>query len=241
MKPITVLFEDEDIVVVNKPASITIIPDRSGSNEYLKYYLEKQLKASLWVVHRLDKDTSGVVCFAKNEAAHQHLSLQFEHHTTQKLYEALVIGKVIPTEGTIDKPIAPEKPGSHKMVIKKNGKASLSTYKVLDQWSHWAHVKVDIHTGRTHQVRVHMQSIGHPIVADPIYGNGRPFYLSDIKDQYKMSKYQEEETPLLSRQALHAKSLRIVLLNGEARTFEAPLPKDMAASIKQLHRWDKSK
>jgi 23S rRNA pseudouridine955/2504/2580 synthase/23S rRNA pseudouridine1911/1915/1917 synthase len=123
------------------------------------------------------------------------------------------------------------------MVINRKGKASLTDYEVLEELGHYSLVRFRIHTGRTHQIRVHMQSIGHPIACDDLYGDGRPVFLSAIKRNYKLSKQEEQERPILSRLALHSALLRFTDPAGTTHTLEAHLPKDMRALIQQLHKW----
>ena len=123
------------------------------------------------------------------------------------------------------------------MVVAKKGKASVTDYKVLEQWPLYSLVEFRIHTGRTHQIRVHMQSIGHPIVCDELYGDGKPFFLSAIKRKYRLSENEEAERPLLHRLALHAMRLEFKKEDGTTITAEALLPKDIAACVKQLNKW----
>lgn len=239
---IEILFEDDDLVVVNKPAGLLVIPDRFDENlPCLNKLLEEKIKNKVWVVHRLDRDTSGVICFAKNEATHKYLSTLFQQHDIQKLYAGLVVGRVIPEQGTIEAPIAEHPVTKGKMVVTKRGKPSITDYRVVEQWSLHALVQFQIHTGRTHQIRVHAQSIGNPIVCDPLYGDGKPFFVSAIKKKYKLADNQEEERPLLNRLALHAYKLSFEKQDGTLISVEANLPKDMLACVNQLNKWDKPK
>lgn len=238
---IDILYEDDDMLVVNKPAGMLVIPDRFDANQpSLNKLLEEKMGHRVWVVHRLDRDTSGAICFAKNEKTHKHLSLLFQEHTVGKYYYGLLNGRVIPEEGRIEKPIAehPAIPG--KMIVAKKGKPSITDYKVVEQWPLFSLVQFQIHTGRTHQIRVHMQSIGHSIVCDPLYGDGKPFFLSSIKKRYRLSDHDDVERPLLSRLALHSSRLELVKADGTEIKVEAPLPKDMAATVKQLNKWAKA-
>ncbi len=233
-----VLFEDDDLIIVNKPSGMLVIPDRFNQDlPSLNRLLEANLKHQIWVVHRLDRETSGVVCFAKNEATHKHLSLLFQEHDVVKLYAGLVIGNVVPEQGRIEAPIAEHPTIKGKMVTTRRGKASITDYRITDQWPLYALAQFQIHTGRTHQIRVHMQSIGHPIVCDPLYGDGKPFLLSNIKKKYKLSEKEETERPLLNRLALHAYRLSFVKQDGTTVTAEATLPKDMLACVRQLDKW----
>jgi len=225
---------------VNKPAGLLVIPDRFDVGlPALNKLLEVKMKQKAWVVHRLDKDTSGVICFAKNEESHKFLSQLFMEREVNKLYAGLVNGIVMPDEGSIESPIAEHPAVLGKMVVSKKGKIAITDYKVVEQWPLHALVQFRIHTGRTHQIRVHMQSIGHPVVCDELYGDGRPFYVSSIKKRYKVSEKEEEEKPLLSRQALHAYRLEFQKPDGTIISAEAPLPKDMSACVNQLNKWAK--
>lgn len=237
---IETLYEDDDLIIVNKPAGILVIPDRFDANlASLNKVLEDKLGQQIWVVHRLDRDTSGVICFAKNEASHKYLSALFQQHDIGKYYVGLVNGRVVPEEGRIEKAIAEHPAIKGKMAVAKKGKPSITDYKVIHQWPLYSLVGFQIHTGRTHQIRVHIQSIGHSIVADELYGDGKPFLLSGIKKKYRLSDDQETERPLLSRLALHASKLVFKKADGEEVTVEAPLPRDMAACVNQLNKWAK--
>lgn len=237
---IEIIYEDDDLVIVNKPAGTLVIPDRFNSDlPSLNRMLEAKLGQQIWVVHRLDRDTSGVICFAKNEATHRYLSMLFEAHEVGKFYAGIVQGRVMPEEGRIEAPIAEHPAVKGKMVVARKGKASVTDYKVSEQWGLYSLMQFQIHTGRTHQIRVHMQSIGHPIVCDELYGDGKPFLLSSIKKKYKLSEKEEAERPLLSRLALHAYRLILVKEDGKEIVAEAPLPKDMAACVNQLNKWSK--
>jgi len=236
------LYEDDDLIIVNKPAGLLVIPDRFDHElPSLNKLLEAKLHQKVWVTHRLDRDTSGVICFAKNEAAHKYLSGLFMERNVGKYYAGLVTGIVIPEEGTIETFID-EHPAVHgKMVVAKKGKLATTEYKVAEQWPLYALVQFRILTGRTHQIRVHMQSIGHPIVCDELYGDGKPFYVSLIKRKYNISKNEEEEKPLLSRLALHAYRIVFEKEDGQVIDIECPIPKDMAATVNQLNKWTAQK
>lgn len=237
---IEILYQDDDMLMVNKPAGILVIPDRFNSDlPSLNRLLESKLGQRIWVVHRLDRDTSGVMCFAKNEEAHRYLSQLFEAHDVGKFYAGIVMGRVIPEEGRIEAPIAEHPTQKGKMITARKGKASVTDYKVVEQWALHSLVQFQIHTGRTHQIRVHMQSIGHPIVCDELYGDGKPFLLSTIKKKFKLSEKEETERPLMSRLGLHAYRLMLHKPDGTLVDVEAPLPKDMAACVNQLNKWSK--
>lgn len=235
---IEVLYVDDHVVIANKPSGITVIPERNNPEApTVQRILEKDY-GKLWIVHRIDKPTSGVICFARNESAHRHISLQFQNHEVKKTYVAVVQGKLNEPQGTIHAPIAESntKPGT--MLVHARGKDAVSTYQVITQFRHAAVVSVEIKTGRTHQIRVHMSYIGHPLLVDDIYGKTSAFYFSSIKRNYKASG--EEERPTISRLTLHAS--KIVLQHPATAaqiSVEAPLAKDMDTLIKLLSRHDK--
>lgn len=231
------LYEDDDYIIVNKPAKVLAIPDRFDATlPSMRGMLQTELNGDVFVVHRIDRETSGVMAFAKNEAAHRHLSGLFERHEVGKFYAGLVLGSPQPESGRIDAPIAEHPVLKGRMITAKKGKESVTDYRVVESWPQYALMQWQIHTGRTHQIRVHMSAIGHPIVCDVLYGDGKPFLLSAIKRKFKMSKGAEEERPLLSRLALHAYRLTFTTAEGKEITTEAPLPKDIAACIAQLRK-----
>jgi 23S rRNA pseudouridine1911/1915/1917 synthase len=233
------IFENDDFIVLNKPSGLLSIPDREGKDISLKKLLQEKYN-QVFTVHRLDKDTSGVIVFAKNEAIHKHLSRAFENRVTEKIYAGLVVGSLQNKKGTIDAPIAEHPVKRGLMVIHRKGKESLTDYEVLEDFSIYSWLQFQIHTGRTHQVRVHMNYLGHPIACDELYGDGKPILLSSIKHNYKLSKTAEEEIPILNRLALHAYKLKFVDRDGILQAFEAPLPKDIRATLQQLSKRKKS-
>ncbi len=235
---IDILYEDDDLVIVNKAPGLLVIPDRFNAEiPSLGRLLEARSGQKIWIVHRLDRGTSGTICFAKNETTHSYLSQLFENRQVSKYYLGLVTGMLIPAEGRIEKAIIEHPTIKGKMIVAKKGKASVTDYKALEQWPLYSLVEFQIHTGRTHQIRVHMQSIGHPLVCDELYGDGQPFLVSNIKRKYRLSDKEEIEKPLLSRLALHASRLEFKKEDGTEIKVEAPLPKDIAACVKQLNKW----
>ena len=235
---IETIFEDDDLIIVNKPAGLLVIPDRYNAMlPSLNKLLEEKTGQRIWVVHRLDKDTSGVICFAKNESTHRHLSILFQEHDVMKFYAGLVHGIVTPEDGRIESPIAEHPAANGRMIVARKGKMAITDYKVAEQWPLYALMQFQIHTGRTHQIRVHMQSIGHSLVCDELYGDGKPFMLSSIKRKFNLSGKDEQEKPLLSRLALHAYRLSFVKEDGTVINAEAPLPRDISACVKQLNKW----
>lgn len=232
------IYEDEQIVVVSKPAGLLTIPDRAGNKDNLVTALERQY-GKIFIVHRLDRETSGILCFARNEAAHRHLSMQFEHHTSDKFYYALVDGILHHDEGEIDKPIG-EHPGiAGKMAILHTGKPSLTFYRATERFKHFTLAEALLKTGRTHQIRLHFQSIGYPLAVDAVYGRRSALFLSEIKGKaYRSGKHSDDERPMMERTSLHAYRLRIDHpTTGERLEFKAELPKDFAAVLSQLRKW----
>lgn len=183
------------------------------------------------VGHRLDKETSGVLIFAKHPEAYRHISMQFEHRQVTKIYHAVSCG-IHDFEGVmVNLPIHPLKIGVVR-IDRELGKEAETVFNTLDVYK--AHTLVEClpFTGRMHQIRIHLQCLKAPIVMDELYG-GEKIFLSDIKRKFKLAKDVEEQ-PLISRVALHARALNFALMNGERQQVEAPYPKDMAALIRQL-------
>lgn len=232
-----VIFKNDDLVAYNKPSGLLSIPDRYNDTIPCLYHEAAKHYDKLFVVHRLDRDTSGVICFARNEASHKYISGLFEGRDVEKYYLAIVHGRPIKQSGSIVAPIAEHPNHKGRMSVQKKGRFAHTDYEVLDKWNGFSLLKLRIHTGRTHQIRVHLQHLGHPIVGDPFYGNGTSLLLSTIKKKFKLSENEEAERPLISRLALHSTRLVFTGANGEKIEIEAPLPKDMAVTIKQLNKW----
>ena len=235
-----IVFENEDYVAINKPSGLLSIPDREGKEVSLKIIL-KEKYGNIFTVHRLDKDTSGLIVFAKNEATHKHLSKQFEDRQTKKIYVGLVIGSPMEKSGSINAPIAEHPALNGTMIVHRKGKESLTDYEVREDFGIYSWVQFRIHTGRTHQIRVHMKDIGHPVVCDPVYGDGKPVLVSSLKSKFKLSKLVEEEKPILGRLALHSLQLAFVDINGNPVELTAEPPKDMRATLQQLNKRKKGK
>ncbi|MBI5856288.1 MAG: RluA family pseudouridine synthase [Sphingobacteriales bacterium] len=235
-----IIFETDDFVALNKPAGLLSIPDREGKEVSLKTLLKEKYK-DIFTVHRLDKDTSGLIVFAKNEVAHKHLSQQFEHRETKKIYQGLVIGSLLEKRGSINSSIAEHPAQNGTMIVHRRGKDALTDFEVLEDFGIYSLVQFQIHTGRTHQIRVHMKDIGHPIVCDVLYGDGKPVLVSSLKPKFKLSKREEEEKPILNRLALHSFQLSFKNINNQFIELEAPLPKDIRATIQQLAKRKKGR
>lgn len=233
--PLEIIFENDHFVVVNKPAGLLSIPDREGTDISLKQILKGRY-GNIFTVHRLDRDTSGIIVFAKDEETHQFLSIAFEERNVEKYYLGIVSGVIPEKKDTIDAPIAENQARRGMMIIHKRGKEAITDYEVQEEFGKFSLVQFRIHTGRTHQIRVHMQKIGHPIACDELYGDGLPVLLSSFKYNYKLSKNEEEERPILSRLGLHAFRLKFTDAQGKAHEFEATPPKDMRALLQQLRK-----
>ena len=236
MTKLDILVENEHFIVINKPAGLLSIPDREGKDISLKKILQERY-GEIFTVHRIDKGTSGIIVFAKDEETHKHLSQAFEERMVEKYYLGIVNGSVAEKKGTIEAPILPHPGKNGAMVINKKGKAAITDYEVLEEFGKYSFLQFQIHTGRTHQIRIHMQYIGHPIVCDELYGDPKPILVSSIKRNYNLSKAEEEERPILNRLGLHAERLKFTDALGNKFNVEAPLPKDMRALLQQLKKW----
>lgn len=236
---VDIIAETDHWIALNKPSGMLSIPDRTQSEPSLKDWLNEKY-GKVFIVHRLDKFTSGLILFAKDEVTHKLLSQQFEERTVEKFYLGLVHGIPQNKEGSIDAPIMEHPAKNATYVVNQKGKPSLTDYNVLAEYGSYAWMQFQIHTGRTHQIRVHMKNIGHPIVCDDIYGTATPVLLSSIKrKKFKLSKEDDEERPLLSRLALHAWKLSFTDVDGNKKELEAPLSKDLKAMLQQFDKWIK--
>jgi 23S rRNA pseudouridine955/2504/2580 synthase/23S rRNA pseudouridine1911/1915/1917 synthase len=235
------LLNTADLAAINKPAGLATIPGRAEATSALEE-LAAQLgmpssgsdDPRLRVVHRLDKDTSGVLLFAKHTGAQRHLSHQFQNNTVAKEYVALVAGRPDADEGTIEAKIAPHPTIRTQMAVSKHGRPALTLWKVEQRFRAHALLRVFPKTGKTHQIRVHLKHIGLPLAVDPLYNpQAPPIMLSALKRGYILAKGQEEK-PLIARLTLHAQKLRFVDLGGVTVELIAAMPKDFRATISQL-------
>jgi 23S rRNA pseudouridine955/2504/2580 synthase/23S rRNA pseudouridine1911/1915/1917 synthase len=232
----SIIFENERFVAINKPAGLLTIPDRHNEKLDSVYKIFQQQYQKIFIVHRLDRDTSGIILFAKDEATHKFLSQLFEQRNVEKYYQGIIQGTLQNKKGVIDEPIAEHHIHKGMMAIDKRGKPSITEYEVLEDYGIYSLVQFKILTGRTHQIRVHMKHLGHPITGDELYGDAKPILLSSFKKKFKLSKHDEEERPLLSRLALHSYQLKFKDQNNKKFELEAELPKDMRALLQQLRK-----
>ncbi len=189
-----------------------------------------------WVVHRLDRDTSGVCVWAMTRETHRALSLAFQRREVAKTYWAIVTGRVTADAGEIDLPLRPHPKDPLRMHVTKRGNEARTSYRVLERFRGYALLELIPHTGRTHQLRVHLQAIGHPLAVDPLYGSRSPLCLSDLKEDYR-AKHGESERPLLARTPLHAREISFTHpKTGERVSFRSELPEDMEVVLKALRR-----
>ncbi len=234
------ISENDDWIALNKPSGLLSIPDREGKEISLKKMLIEKY-GNIFTVHRLDKGTSGVIVFAKNEVAHKHLSRQFENRETEKIYQGIITGSPENKKETINASIMEHPVKKGTMVINRKGKEAITDYEVINDFGIYSFVQFQIHTGRTHQIRIHAKDMGNPVVCDELYGDGKPILLSSIKKKFNLAKNAEEERPIMGRLALHALTLKFTDTNGESILLEAPLPKDMKAFLQQLSKFKSKK
>lgn len=230
-----IIFENDSFIAINKPAGLLSIPDREQTQTSLKDILLAKYGA-IYTVHRLDKDTSGIILFAKTEAAHKYFSQLFEERKIEKYYVGLVHGSVAEKKGTLDAPISEHPVQKGLMVVHRKGKPSVTDYEVMEDLKYFSLLQFQLHTGRTHQIRVHCKNMGHPLACDELYGDGKPILLSSLKKKFKLSKHDEEERPMLNRLALHSGRLKFNDSDGKIIDLQAELPKDIRALLQQLRK-----
>lgn len=226
--PLDILYEDRDVILVNKPKGMVVHPSAGHHTGTLVNALLFHCQGELsgingilrpGIVHRIDKDTTGVLIACKNDRAHNALAGQLKEHTITRRYRALVCGNLKEDEGTVDAPIGRHPVERKKMaVVRSGGKQAVTHYRVLERFGAYTYIECRLETGRTHQIRVHMASIGHPLLGDEVYGRGKnPFHLEG--------------------QTLHAMVLGFVHPStGEYMEFEAPLPEYFEELLRRLRR-----
>ena len=238
---VEILFEDEHLVVIVKPAGLDSTRGQYSVRCVLDVLEErlKNLPGPLRLVHRLDRDTSGLMVLAKTPEAQKNLSTQWETRSVEKRYLALVHGMVQPREGVIDLLLRKTENQSRPVVPDRaKGKDAVTEYHVVEQYRQYALVEAHPVTGRMHQNRVHFAAEGTPVLGDGHYGTAEPLLLSKFKRGYKPSERKGEEKPLIARLALHAHTLKFDHPATNARMeFKRDLPKDFAAAIKQLSKY----
>ncbi|MDD3030430.1 MAG: RluA family pseudouridine synthase [Alphaproteobacteria bacterium] len=234
--PLSIVYEDDDVIVVDKPAGLVVHPAPGNRDHTLVNALLAHCGDSLsgiggvarpGIVHRLDKDTSGLMVVAKRDKAHQALSAQFADRSLSRTYRALVWGIPVPPSGTVDAPIGRSPRDRKKMAVSGKGRAAVTHYKTIEVFDGVSLVECVLKTGRTHQIRVHMAHIKHPVVGDPVYG----------KRAGKTSKAVRDAVDGFPRQALHAVKLRFVHPEtGRVCSLTSPLPDDMAGLLRRLRQ-----
>lgn len=224
-----ILWEDNDFIAVNKPPFLSTLEDRSDPVNLLA--LVRDYCETAQACHRLDKDTSGIIVFAKNPEAYRHMSMQFEHRKVEKIYHAVVDGVHDFKQHLVDASILAAPDGIVK-ISKRDGKPAQTYFTTLVAYRQHSLIECRPITGRMHQIRIHLSLLNASITGDEQYG-GKPLYLSAIKRGFNLKKNTEEE-PLMKRMALHAKSLIFKSMKDEKLTLDAPYPKDFQALIRQL-------
>ena len=226
--PLDILYEDEDVMVVNKPKGMVVHPSAGHTSGTLVNAILFHCQGNLsgingvmrpGIVHRIDKDTTGALLICKNDVAHRDLAEQLKEHSIKRRYRAIVSGNLKDDEGTVEGPIGRHPVDRKKMAINyKNGKEAITHYKVLERFGNATYIECRLETGRTHQIRVHMTSIGHPLLGDEVYGSGKnPYHLQG--------------------QALHAMVMGFVHpRTGEYLEFTAPLPEYFTNLLEKLRK-----
>ncbi len=233
----TVLYSDQHIIVLNKPSGLLIAADRYNEEAPRLDLLAEKEFGKLYAVHRIDKDTSGIIIYARTAEAHKNLSIQFEKHTIQKTYHCIVHGHPSWETMRADQNLLPDGDSKHKtIVVKKGGKPSVTDFSLIGYCGPYAWIEARPLTGRTHQIRVHLAKNGFPIICDPLYnGNLHPVILSELKKKWSGDELSEK--PLLNRLALHAYSIEFDHPEtGKRCYFSAPYQRDMEAVRNQFNK-----
>jgi len=234
---IETLYEDDYLIAINKKSGMLSIPSRDGSTDDLFSILKIKYNP-LFIIHRIDRDTSGVILYAKDAEVHKKMNQLFENHQICKKYLALLSGVPAEKEGHIENYIDEnaQKMGSYK--VSKKGKLAISDYKVLATYKKNSLVEVDIKTGRTHQIRVHAQFIGCPLAFDPVYNPMNGVFISKLKRNYR-PKLEEEERSIINRLSLHASSMSFIHpITHQTIEIKSPLHQDFQKCIKILEKYN---
>ena len=233
---LNIVFEDEDIIIINKPFGLVTHPGAGNWNGTLAnalLYYDPQLSKldRAGIVHRLDKNTSGLMVIARNEKSQKYLVEQLQSHSVVREYSAIVYGHMI-SGGSVNDPIGRDPKDRIKQAVSSNGKDATTHYRVIERFKSHTHVKAILETGRTHQIRVHLSHIGYPLLGDPMYG-GR------VRFPKKASEILKESLLGFKRQALHSKKLTLNHPStGELMSWKAPLPDDMLELLDILNKFD---
>jgi RluA family pseudouridine synthase len=247
--PAIILWEDASVLVVDKPAGVLVNPGgfaKRGEppNTSLRELLEPRF-GRLWLVHRLDRDTSGVLVLARTAADHRALNAQFQENTPKKCYHALVVGAPTWETRAVDLALLPNGDRKHRTVVprtadaRRKAKRARTSLRVLERYaSSYALIEARPETGRTHQIRAHLAALGFPILADALYGGGDSFWPADVAAPGQSHRHRPDQaTPLLARQALHARSLTLSHPRSrEKLCVQAPYPADLAAALDLLRQ-----
>ena len=232
--PLDVVFEDEDIIVLDKPAGLVVHPaaghaDGTLVNALLHFDAGLARIPRAGIVHRLDKDTTGLMVVARNLRAHKHLVAELQQRTVTREYQAIVQG-VMTAGGSVDAPVGRHTRDRVRMCVRSDGKPALTHYRVITRFREHTHIQLKLESGRTHQIRVHMQYIRHPVLGDPVYG-GRQRIPSQADDELIT------QLRAFNRQALHAFRLSLIHpASGKQLSWKSPLPHDMAQLLAVLQR-----
>lgn len=236
---INIIYEDDNLIILNKPSGILTIPDRFNTSLPNLSTLLKKTYGKVFTVHRLDRDTSGAIIFAKDAETHRSLSIAFENNEVIRKYEVVCEG-IFPEEYMeIDIPLRQSRKNALITVPSAKGKPSLTKVKVIEKFRNSTLLECELITGRHHQIRVHLQSIGYPLLIDDLYGNKSEFFVSSIKRKYNLKK-GTKEYPIMTRLSMHSKELSFVhpVKNEQINVF-AEYPKDFSALLQVLRKYSK--
>ncbi|HOV91908.1 MAG TPA: RluA family pseudouridine synthase [Candidatus Kapabacteria bacterium] len=232
-----IIYEDNSIIVIDKETGILTIPDRYNHNLPSLSQILSEIYGNIFVVHRLDKDTSGIMLFAKDADAHKELNIAFENNEIKRIYHVITQGIIPQDYIEIDIPLVQSRQRSHITIPSAKGKSSLTKLKVLKRFKNATLAECELVTGRHHQIRAHLQAIGYPLLIDELYGNNSSFFVSSIKRRYNLKK-ETEEQPLISRLTMHSYSIEFIHPeNKEQLQFVAKYPKDFAALLQILEKY----